>query len=113
MNIDLVFDHDYFVREVDDFEIADAPIHEFKDHSMLHFRPNLAILVSPVDAPEWVGRFKIAYGVPPAVSGIYATPHPDRLCAVAGGQGFVIDVRNPKNYEIVRCFPINSVATSN
>jgi hypothetical protein len=112
VNIDLVFEHDYSIREVDDFEIADAPIHEFTGHSWLDKPPSFSILVSPVDMPEWVGRFEIAYGVPPATSGVYATPRQDRVCVVAGGQGIVIDVRNPKNFDLVACFPINSVAQS-
>jgi hypothetical protein len=112
VNIDLVFEHDYRVREIDDAAIERVPVHEFKDHSWLDLPPHFSILVSPTDKPEWVGRFEIAYGVPPAINGVFATPRPDRICVVAGGQGFVIDVGNPKNYELVRCFPINSVAQS-
>ncbi len=109
------FEHNYIAREVEDYDppAATAPIYEFKDASGPTLGTSwLALLISPADGPEWIGRFAIWYAVPPAINGVYSTPNPDRVCVVGGGQGYIIDVRNPNNFDRVRRFPINSVAQS-
>jgi hypothetical protein len=113
--VSLEFEHNYVAREVEycDPPAAAGPIYEFKDASVPPLSTSwLTLLISPANGPEWIGRFAIAYDVPPAINGVYSTPSPDWVCVVGGGQGFVIDVRNPSNFEQVRCFPINSVAQS-
>ena len=103
VNIDPVFEHDYSVREVDDFEIADAPIHlnlRGSTHGGGWISPHPSqFWVSPVDMPpEWVGRFEIA------VRGSAGDQR--RLCGNAAPRsglrrcwrsaGIVIDARNPE-----------------
>ena len=111
----LDFEHNYIAREVEDYDppAAAAPIYEFRDASAPLLSTSwLALLISPTDAPEWIGRFAIWYNVPPAINGVYSTPDPDRICVVGAGQAYIIDVRKPNNFARVRCFPINSVAQS-
>jgi hypothetical protein len=110
---ELAFDHDYDVSEIDDYAspAAIAPVHDFKLTTWVRSEW-FTILFSPANAPEWIGRFAIAYNIPPAFNGVYSTPNPNRVCVVGGGQGFVIDVRNPKDYQTVRRFPITGAAQS-
>ncbi len=74
--------------------------YEFKKDEDSPFKSNWAtpyvLRVAPQDFPAWVGFFE-AGGFGPD-EGAYGTPSPHRLCLVANGLAYVVDVRQPSRY---------------
>jgi hypothetical protein len=54
----------------------------------------------------WIGCFQPGLE---GVSGLFATPSPERFCVVVAGEGYWVSALDPTNYELVRCIPIKMV----
>jgi len=106
--IDLSFEHSYQVREPEQSDVSG-------EESSLFFGPSKKeaverIVVVPKTGRAWTAEFSVDYDVPPAVSGVYATPDPDKVCVVVGGCGYMISALQPSEYQRISCFPIVAVA---
>ena len=70
-------------------------------------RPN------PPDRPERAEPFlatcALGFADPIAPTGVWSCPHPDQLCAVAGGYAYLIDTRSPERFEQVAYRPVLSI----
>jgi hypothetical protein len=67
------------------------------------------IQVEPMSHPAWIGTF--AYGTlsPKGTSKVFSMPDPDCLCVVARGQGYIVPVAQPTEYQDVTFHPIMDV----
>lgn len=66
----------------------------------------LVIRVTPNHAKPWMGNFQ--YG-DEKLSEVYASPSEETVCVVAQGQGYLVPVNHPAEYEVVRAYPIKNV----
>lgn len=55
------------------------------------------------NGPETVGG---------ALSGLYSTPSPTRLCVVARGAAYLVEADGPEGWEVVPDFPVVAVASA-
>jgi hypothetical protein len=67
---------------------------------------DVLIEVTPDVGDSWVGCFHAGLE---GVTGIFATPSPQKSCVVVAGEGYWVTARSPSDYEIVRCVPIKIV----
>jgi len=72
-------------------------------------RNGLTISISPHEGEPWLGTFAFGRVTPKAVTGVFSTPNPTRLCVVAQGSGFLVSVSEPNVWEAVRAIPVIDV----
>lgn len=61
------------------------------------------------DGQPFLATCALGFRDPSAPSGIWSMPHPDWLCAVAGGYAYLIDVTDPRKFTMVRYRPVLDV----
>lgn len=64
----------------------------------------LLVKVIPYAGSSWIGIF--APGYPNALTGIYSSPHEQKVCVVSSGQAYIVRVDDPHAWEEVRAFPV-------
>lgn len=69
-------------------------------------RGALIVRVHPQQGLDWSGVFALGYESPNVLTGVYATPHAEWLCAVAGGYGFVANAAAPNEWKRVGSNPV-------
>lgn len=72
-------------------------------------RGALIVRVYPREGLPWAGVFALGYDSANVVSGIYRTPHPDWLCVVSGGYGFVVNAAKPAEWKRIVTNPVVGV----
>ena len=83
---------------------------------VVHFprtdKPNgsgLWLKVKARSGKTWIGVFSRGYNVPPAFSRVLGSPLPDRVCVIADGNGYIVDVENPEVWEQIPVMPVLGV----
>lgn len=66
--------------------------------------------VRPPDSPEWVGMFPS--GGLGGVSGVYATPSPERLCVLVDGAAYIVRVDGPQEGAVIAHDTVEQVVSS-
>jgi hypothetical protein len=61
----------------------------------------LAFEVTTTSGSSWRGEAVAGRGVATAVTGAFSTPNETRLCVIAGGDAYLIDVERPEIFEAV------------
>jgi len=85
-----------------------CPVYRFVQRPELvdkfaQFGEPFVIRIRRVDGMEWVGLFAGGiYGL----TGVYACPNPDQVCAVVDGSGYLVDTRTPSNYQVLPMQPV-------
>lgn len=69
----------------------------------------LLIRITPGNARPWYATFEQGYDSRNAVTGVWAHPHPERLCVICKGAGWIIDSTHPELWECIGAFPITFV----
>lgn len=72
-------------------------------------RDGVLLRIQPRNRDPWIGTFAFGKVSRIGLSLVLATPHPDRICVVANGQGYIVDAGSPKDWEMVRAVPITDV----
>lgn len=75
-------------------------------------RDGLNIRVIPSDAEAWIGTFSFGRFGSKAVTGVFATPNPKKLCVVAKGQAYIVNVISPQDHECLSIIPVLDVRAS-
>ncbi len=70
-------------------------------------RGALELLVRPADAEPFLAT--CALGFAGGLSGVWAGPNPDQLCAIAGGYAYMLDTQHPEQWEQVSYRPVLEV----
>lgn len=85
-----------------------AQVYYFPPHR-LQGADGLIVRVTPESNNPWVGIFANGERAARAKSGVYTSPDPQQLCAVARGAGYLVFARNPLNFEQIPASPIVEV----
>jgi hypothetical protein len=72
-------------------------------------RDGILAEVRPENGEPWLGTFAFGKIAPTAVSGIFTTPNPYRVCVVAVGEGYIVSAHDPTTWEPVRARPVTDV----
>jgi hypothetical protein len=72
----------------------------------------LNVHVIPHESDEWIGTFAFGHFGPKAITGICTTPSPTKLCVIAEGQAYLVDVVNPEACDSLRIIPVLAVRSS-
>lgn len=72
----------------------------------------LNLHVIPHEGEEWIGTFAFGGFRPRSITGVYTTPNPAKLCVIAEGQAYIVDVVHPKSCDILPIIPVLAVRSS-
>jgi len=69
-------------------------------------RGALLLMVRPATGGSFLATCALGFTDPAMPSGVFASPNPDELCAVAGGYAYVIDTANPERSTHIPLKPV-------
>ncbi|HVW79297.1 MAG TPA: hypothetical protein VHB45_16900 [Alloacidobacterium sp.] len=72
-------------------------------------RGALELLLKPAEGAAFLATCALGFADPNAPNGIWSCPHPDWLCAVSGGYAYLIDTRNPQQWNMIPYRPVLAV----
>lgn len=75
-------------------------------------RDGLNVRVIPHRGEEWIGTFAAGGFGPKAVTEVCSTPNLNKLCVIAEGQGYIVDVEHPECCDSVPIFPVLALRRS-
>ncbi len=101
MRTDVAFPADYDARVLKE-RPSDGAFYAFGREGWATSGIDVLIEVVPRAGEPWVGSVRRP---PPTVKGAltaaYRTPHRSRVCALAGGDAYLIDVGSPQHFEVL------------
>jgi hypothetical protein len=72
-------------------------------------RGALELMIRPQGAQPFLATCALGFAGSSVPSGVWSCPDPARLCAVAGGYAYLIDTRDPRQWEQVVYRPVTAV----
>ena len=69
-------------------------------------RGALEVMVRPANGAPLLATFALGFADPSAPTGLWSCPHPDELCAVAGGYAYAVDTRDPRRFTHLSFRPV-------
>ena len=71
-------------------------------------RGALEVLIHPgaTDAQPFLATCALGFRDPAAPTGLWSTPEPERICAVAGGYAYLIDTARPERFTMIPYRPV-------
>jgi hypothetical protein len=72
-------------------------------------RGALEVLVHPATGESFLATCALGFRDPAAPTGIWSCPNPDWICAVSGGYAYLVDVKNPERFTMLRYRPVLEV----
>lgn len=69
-------------------------------------RGALEVLVRPDNEAAFLATCALGFRDPAAPTGLWSTPHPERLCAVSGGYAYLIDTNAPERFTMLPYRPV-------
>jgi hypothetical protein len=72
-------------------------------------RGALEVLVRPESAQPFLATCALGFRDPAAPTGLWSTPEPEKICAVAGGYAYLIDTTSPERFAMIPYRPVLAV----
>ncbi len=72
-------------------------------------RGALEVMVAPEGAPPFLATCAHGFRDPIVPSGLWSTPNPEEICAVAGGYAYLIDTTAPERFTMLPYRPVLEV----
>lgn len=69
-------------------------------------RGALEVMIRPADAEPFLATFALGFADPSAPTGLWSCPNPDWLCAVAGGYAYLVNTKDPEEFEQIEYRPV-------
>ncbi len=69
-------------------------------------RGALLVNVKPAEGGSFLATCALGFRDPSLPSGVWSSPHPDHMVAVAGGYGYRVDTRRPDGCELLEQRPV-------
>lgn len=107
IQLETTFPHEYECRLLGELPGNLTP--NYYPHEATTGRDGLMVLVSPQSGTRWLGVFAFGHTSRNAKTGLYTWPSSDRLCVVSSGNGYLVNVNAPEDYEILAVEPIFEV----
>ncbi len=107
--LELRFSHDYDITVPRRLRNSRLPVMEFTGEATYSKKKPLAFEIIPHDSDAWLGLFTRYGDDSDAVTGVFTTPARNRVCIVSFGQGYIVRVDEPYEWEVIRTVPITAV----
>ncbi len=65
--------------------------------------------VHPASGTPWLATFALGFQAPTLPHGIWPCPHPDELCAAAGGYVYIVNTRQPEQWRQIHYRPATAI----
>jgi hypothetical protein len=76
-------------------------------------RGALEVMVKPppgsADGSSFLATYALGFTSPLALTGVWAAPDPNWMCALAGGYGYLIDTSEPRRWEQLEYRPVTAI----
>jgi hypothetical protein len=73
-------------------------------------RGALEVLIRPgAEAPAFLATCALGFRDPMAPTGVWSTPRPEKICAVAGGYAYLIDTTAPERFTMIHYRPVMKI----
>ena len=72
-------------------------------------RGALEVMVRPAAAASFLATFALGFADPTAPSGLWSCPHPDEICALAGGYAYIVNTLDPERCTHIELRPVLEV----
>lgn len=72
-------------------------------------RGSLQLLIRPSEGTPFLATCALGFNDPSMPTGVYACPHPNELCAVAGGYAYIVDTKKPEQSTHLALRPVVEV----
>jgi hypothetical protein len=107
MNIDLSFAHAYECEVADFMPTNSDPIYDFPDTPLI--KTSRIVKVSPHHGDDWTGVFAATDSATNGCSGVHSHPDQNIICVVVHGDGYLVNVNTPTEFEPLAPYPIVAV----
>lgn len=108
--MDKSFPHSYECDQMDELPgISLLQHYYYPGASTEGGRDGVLVRISPEDGRPWLATFAFGEITPNGASGIFSTPNPRTLCAVARGAGYFVSAAEPRSWESIAVLPIRDV----
>jgi hypothetical protein len=106
LTFDLTFPHSYTVIQTELSRNGEHPPIYFPGRIRTGGKDGLLLRFTAKNGKQWDGCF--AFGSYEKC-GVFALPHPDRVCVVSNGAGYCVHVDDPKKSSEMRVLPVRDV----
>jgi hypothetical protein len=72
-------------------------------------RGALEVMIRPTGAQPFLATCALGFADPAAPSGVWSCPDPRSICIAAGGYAYLIDTRDPSQWQQVEYLPVTEV----
>jgi hypothetical protein len=110
-DMDVTFSHSYECDQLTEMSDSSLPHYYFPGATTKSGGDGILLRVRPKHGQAWLGTFAFGRVSPKGVSGLYATPDPERFCVVARGEGYFVTANKPETWESVGAKPVAHVRT--
>ena len=69
----------------------------------------LELMISPATGESFLATCALGFAADTIPTGVWSCPHPDWLCAIAGGYAYLINTCNPRDWEQIEYRPVVEV----
>lgn len=112
IDIDLTFPANYECELFPELPSGDVEHYFYPNGATSGGKDGILIKVFSSGDNKWFGTFSGETISQRALNKVLTWADPNKICIVSSGTGFIIDVNNPKNFEIIDLIPILQVISS-
>lgn len=109
MEFDKKFAADYHCEILEELPNRAARQYYFPGGTELGGRGGVMVSVQPHDGEEWLGIFAVGNLSRRGSNAVLSMPHPQQLCVVSRGQGYIVEVTSAREVEVISMEPILGV----
>ncbi len=112
MSLDSSFSRNYECNILTELPAITGDHYYYPSGSKTGGKDGLMIKFTSSDGSSWIGTFSWGTRTTKGVkTGIFTYPDPNKVCVVACGIAFVVDVSDPRKFKEINVFPVTSVVS--
>ncbi len=101
-----VFNSTFIVSHLD--ELPNEQIQRFYYPDNLIGKDGIILSIIPENKEKWIGVFEFGK-IDNGLSGVYSHPNQDYICIISNGSGYIVNSKNPEEWEEIKLIPIIDV----
>lgn len=109
MEFDQAFAADYRCDVLEELPNRASRQYYFPGGTEFGGRGGVMVSVQPHEGEEWLGIFAVGDVSPRGANAVLSMPHPQQLCVVSRGQGYIVEVTSARELEVISMVPILGV----
>jgi hypothetical protein len=109
IEFDAAFAADYQCDLLEELPNRTSRLYYFPGGTEVGGRGGLMVSVQPHEGQEWLGVFAAGVLSRRGANAVLSMPHPQQLCVVSRGQGYIVEVTSAREIEVISMEPILGV----